>query len=190
MTEPPSPSLVTRPPGPVDVRVPPGLDAPPADISVRAELHVLDAASGSCTRTALPNADVPVESAADTRLWCAVQVVMDGWQPLLGPEGRPFDATAPQLHRFHPGNCELIGMGPVIFHTDPTRLDPVWADPVTGGPALPAWFGPEFHTAFMPGLVVVDDKGKVVVSDGLAFDPRSTLGGHFVCPTPYSLLID
>ncbi len=190
LTDPPSPSLVTRPPGPVDVRVPPGLDAPPADITVRAELHVLDPASGSCTRTAVPNSDVPVESAADTRLWCAVQVVMDRWEPLLGPEGRPFDAAAPQLHRFHPGNCELIGMGTVVFHTDPTRLDPVWADPVTGGPPLPAWFGPEFHIAFQPGLVVVDDKGEVVVSDGLILDATGRLGSHFVCATTDALYIN
>jgi hypothetical protein len=166
---------------PMDVRVPPGLQIPPSDITVRADVHVADRATGSCTRSD-PNQDLPVETPTDTRLWCATQVVLERWEPLLGSEGRVFDATAPQLHRFQPSDiCAGVGSGPMTFHIDPTRLDPVWLEPASGGAHIVAWFGPEYRVASTPDLVIVDGYGQIVVRDGTTVDPDKGLAGHFLC---------
>lgn len=176
---------------PVDVRVPPGLETPPPDITVRADVHVADRATGTCRRID-PDQGLPAEGPADTRLWCATQVVLERWEPLLGSEDRPFDATAPQLHRFQPtGICAGVGSGPMTFHIDPTRLDPVWLEPASGGAHILAWFGPEYGVVVnSPDPVIVDGHGQVVVRDGTIVDPDKELAGHFLCYQGSGLYID
>jgi hypothetical protein len=116
---------------------------------------------------------------------------MERWEPVLGPEDRPFDTSAPQLHRFEPSNvCGGIHMGRVTFRTDPSSLDPVWLEWTPGGEPILAWFGPEFRVAFQPDLVVVDAAGQVVARDGLIVDPDGQLAGHLLCPTGRGLYID
>ena len=167
----------------VDVRVPPGLEPPPPDITVRVDLHVADPAAATCTRSN-GDLDVPAEAGPDSRLWCSVQLVADRWQPLLGPEGRPFDVADPQLHRSQPSSvCAGVGSGPLTFHTDPSALDPVWLEPAGGGHPILTWFGPAFRVAFMPDLVVVDGRGRVIARDGLTIDPDVALAGHSICTT-------
>lgn len=174
----------------VEVRVPPGLEPPPLDITVRAEVHLADPAAATCTRSTADQ-DVPVEAGADSRLWCTVQLVADRWEPVLGPEGQPFDPKTPQLHRSEPFSvCAGINMGSLTFRTDPNRLDPVWLEAIDGGQPILAWFGPEFHVAFTPDLVVVDDAGRVVARDGLTVDPDIDLAGHTLCPTGGGLHIN
>lgn len=174
----------------IEIRVPPGVEPPPPDITVRATLHVADPASSSCTRTGT-DPGLPVESGEDSRLWCAAQVVADRWEPLLGPEGRPFDPEAPQLHRSRPGDiCAGVNMGTVEFHMDPSALDPVWLEPVGGGRHILAWFGPELRVAFQPDLVVVDGSGRVVAREGMTVDPSADLAGRAVCPTGEGLYVD
>jgi hypothetical protein len=183
-------SVSLRKAGLVDVRLPPGLEQPPLDITVQADVHVADAASAACQRS---DSDqwLPVESPEDSRLWCAVQLVMERWEPLLGPEDRPFDANSPQLHRFEPSSvCGGVNMGRVTFRIDPSRLDPVWLEATPGGQPILAWFGPDFRVAFEPDLVVVDTAGHVVARDGLPVDPEGRLAGHFLCATGSGLYID
>jgi hypothetical protein len=183
-------SVSLRKDGLVDIRLPPGIERPPLDITIRAHVHVADAASAACRRTDAEQ-DLPVEAAGDSRLWCAAQLVMERWEPLLGSEDRPFDASAPQLHRFEPSNvCGGVGMDPVTFRTDPARLDPVWLEATPGGEPIMAWFGPEFRAVFQPDLVVIDADGQVVARDGLTVDPDGDLAGHFLCPTGRGLYID
>jgi len=174
---------------PLDIRFPPGLEQPPQDITVRVEMHVADSASASCTRNALDK-DLPLEPRQDARLWCTVQLVVDRWEPILGPEDRPFDAANPQLHRANPsGACAGVDMGQVAFHTNPDRLEPVWLEPAAGGPHIHVWFGPQFRVAFTPDLVVVDAAGKVIARDGLIVNPDGNLAGHAVCPSTNGLFI-
>jgi hypothetical protein len=176
--------------GLVDVRLPPGLERPPLDITIRADLHVADAASAACQRRDSTQG-LPVESAEESRLWCAVQIVMERWDPLLGSEDRPFDASSPQLHRSEPSNiCAGVGTGLLTFRTDPSRLDPVWLEATPGGQPILAWFGPEFRTAFEPDLVVVDAAGQVVARNDLTVDPDRLLAGHFLCMTISGLYIN
>jgi hypothetical protein len=175
--------------GAVEVHFPPGLALPPLDITVQATLHVADPASLTCTRSA-GEQDGPAEAASDSRLWCAVQLVVDSWQPVLGSEGRPFDPASPQLHRSHLGGaCAGVGMGTVTFHTDPNRLEPVWAEADGGARSIMVWFGPEFSVSFQPDLVVVDADGRVVVRNGLTVDTDADLAGHFLCPTMAGLFV-
>ena len=70
----------------------------------------------------------------------------------------------------------------MTLHVDPTRLDPVWLVPRSGGAHILAWFGPEYRVvANGPDPVVVDDHGQVVAGDGTTVDPDKDLAGHFLC---------
>jgi hypothetical protein len=176
--------------GALILRIPPGLPKPPPDITIRASVHVADPVSGECRRVD-DSGSLPPEAAADSALWCSVQLVVERWEPLLGPEARPFDATAPQLHRASAGGaCLLVGMGSLRFRIDPSQLDPVWLEAPSGGPPILALFTPGFRFAFVPEPVVVDAAGVVVARDGQAFTPGDRIAGHFTCGTGWSVIFD
>jgi hypothetical protein len=174
----------------LDVHVPPGLEPPPPDMTVEAVVHFADGEAATCARSDT-NQMVPPEAGADSALWCATQLVVERWTPVLGPEDRPFDSSSPQLHRFQPfGFCGGVGMGPLVFHVAPSQLDPVWLERTTGGAPIVAWFGPQFRVAFAPDLVVLDGAGRVVARDGLPVNPDADLAGHHLCPTSDGVYID
>lgn len=179
----------------VDLQLPPGLELPPFGIQVAVQAHVADRDSGSCARSQDANGlEVPVESPADSVLWCATRLVVEQWKPLLGPEGRPIDPRTPQLHR-HPsagGNsiCAGVGMSMLTFHVDPSALDPVWLQAAGYSGHILASFDPSFRLRYTPELVVEDGSGKVVARNGTPLDPDGTLDGHFICPEGQMVVID
>lgn len=174
----------------VDVALPPGLAPPPRDFVVSLDAHYADKASQGCRREGSQDLHMPAESATDTRLWCETRLVAEAWTPILGPERRPIDSNAPQLHRF-PGlqGCGGVGMGPLTFRMDPTQLDPVWLENASGDHVIP-WFTSGFHAVFAPDLRLVDATGAVVARDGTALNPDGRLGSHGICPTRQGVYID
>jgi hypothetical protein len=179
---------VTR--GWLEVRLPPGLEVPPTDITVRLDAHIADRDSATCRRSD-PEQWMPIESAADSRLWCSVQVVVERWEPVLGSEGRPFDASDPQLHRRAMTGTACLGVGgqPLTARIDPTQLEPVWLEG-SDDTRVAIWFPRAFRFAFTPEPVVVDGSGRVVVRNGQVIDPDAGLAGHFLCYTGPSLSVD
>jgi hypothetical protein len=171
----------------VDLQLPPGLPLPPYGFKIAVRFHVADQTSGSCRRSQEPSGlDVPEERAADSELWCTTRLVLEQWRPLLGPEGRPIDPSAPQLHR-HPATpggaaCAGVGMSALTFHVDPSALDPVWLRAAGYAGHIIASFEPSFRAIYTPELVVVDAAGRTVARDGTPLDPDGGLLGHPVCP--------
>jgi hypothetical protein len=173
----------------LDVALPPSMAEPPRDFVVSLDAHYADAASVTCRRAASQQLFMPTESTAESRLWCATRLVAEAWTPVLGPEGRPIDPNAPQLHRFGGlQTCAGVGLGPLTFRMDPTALDPVWLENASGYHVIP-WFTPGFHAVFAPDLRVVDASGAVVARDGTPMDPDGQLGSHPICPTRQGVYI-
>ena len=166
----------------LDVQLPDDLERPPLDFVIDLRAHFADTNSGRCERTDL-NGLVPDEKAVDSRLWCASRLVAEQWTVTLGPERRPPDVLAPQLHRFQPFDaCGGVGMPMLTFRMDPQKLDPIWLEAPGGGSVVP-WFGPEFHAGFGPNLELRDGTGRVVARDGTPVNPDEDLFGHGICPT-------
>ncbi|HXI45205.1 MAG TPA: hypothetical protein VNH13_02795 [Candidatus Acidoferrales bacterium] len=170
----------------LDIQVPPDMTVPPFGFKIAVKVHFGDAASAGCRRSVGAVGDVPAEPAQDGAAWCATRLVLEQWTPLLGPESRPIDARAPQLHRHAGGgnvSCAGVGMSPLTFRIDPNAIDPVWLQAAGfSGRIIPS-FGPTFRAAYVPELVVLDAAGRVVARDGTPVDPDGTLLGHPICPT-------
>ena len=176
----------------MDLQLPPGLERPPTGFEIDVTAHVADPLSATCVRALGESPMVPEDDPTVGPLWCATRLVIEQWTPLLGPEDRPIDPGAPQLHR-HAGAsaCAGVGMGPLVFHVDPTQLDPIWLEPVGApGVRIIPKFGPGFHVAFTPDLVVVDAGGQVVARNGTPVNPDGQLSGHAICPTTDGVYFD
>jgi len=185
-----------RPPDPripwVDARVPPDVAMPPADATLLVEAQFDHPEARDCRRTRdrsgpppqPATAGLPDEPPDASRTWCRGQLVLTGWEILLGPEGRPPVAGEVQLHRtsFQGDVCAGVGLPMLRFRIDVDQPDPIWLEPQDGGlPIIPV-FGPGFRTAFEPDLVVVGPRGEVVARDGTPLDPDQRLGRYAVCP--------
>jgi hypothetical protein len=159
----------------LDVQVAPGVVRPPLEFEIDARVVYGHEASAECSRVVeFVEQGLPPEAPDDSRRWCRWRPVLLEWAPRLGPELRPIGQGAVQLHRTPGGPfaCAGVGMGPVVFHVDPTELDPVWLE-VVGRPR--ARVVPVFSPAFRPALVgaelvVIGPTGQVVARDGLPFD--------------------
>ena len=185
-----------RPPDPripwVDARVPPDVAMPPADATLLVEAQFDHPEARDCRRTrdrsgppAQPaTGGLPDEPADVSRTWCRGQLVLTGWEILLGPEGRPPVAGEVQLHRtsFEGDECGGVGLPPLRFRMDADQPDPVWLEPQDGGEPIIPVFGPGFRTAFEPELVVVGPRGEIVARDGTPLDPDKPIGPYAVCP--------
>lgn len=170
----------------LDLQLPPGLDHPPLEFEIEFVVHAADADAPDCSRLTDAFSLVPPEGPEDGLLWCSSRLVVEQWTPIVGPEGRPIDATRPQLHR-HPARgglaaCGGVGMPPLTLRIDPLALDPVWLETAPGGPPIIASFSPEFALRFLPEPVLVDGAGRVVGRNGTAVDPDRALAGHAICP--------
>jgi hypothetical protein len=171
----------------VELQLPPGVEWPPLEFEVRLSAHVADPFSRTCVREGGAN-DLPADRPEGGPLWCTTRLVVEHWVPINGPEGRPIDQSAPQLHR-HPERgpnawCAGVGMPPLAFHIDASQLDPVWLEAV-GFPAsriIPS-FDPGFRLVGGPNLAIVDEQGHLVARDGTPVDPDGALAGHAICPT-------
>jgi hypothetical protein len=180
--------------GSFELQLPPGLERPPFEFQVEANVHVADPAGATCVRTPDESALVPLDDPRDGHLWCTTRMVIEQWTPLLGPEDRPIDPGNPQLHRHPAGNgiCAGVGMGPLVFRMDPGQLDPVWLEPAGGGMQfriIPN-FGPGFRAAFTPEFVILDAADQVVARDGTPVNPDGELAGHSICPTGRAVIFD
>jgi hypothetical protein len=179
----------------LDVQLPPGLERPPLDFQIEIKVHAADELSDDCVRRTDATTLVPPDDPNDGHLWCATRLIVEQWTPLLGPEGRSIDVSAPQLHR-HPDRgannvCAGVGMAPLTFHMDPTRLDPVWLEAEgAGGFQIIPDFDPGFHAVFSPDLLIVDEVGRLVARNGTPVDPDGELAGHFICPTGLVVYFD
>jgi hypothetical protein len=150
-----------------------------------------DPSANGCTRTiqrAAPGFGFPPEAAADSVEWCREQFVVGKWEVLLGPEGRPLDLAAPQLHRSPvinapagmPVACGGVGMPPLTFRIDPSKIDPVWIQTPGGGTSI-AVFDSEFRLLLGDPPRVVASNG-VVLLDGEVLDPDRGKAGLAICP--------
>ena len=90
-----------RPPDPrilwIDARVPPDIEMPPFDVTLLVEAQFDHPEARDCRRTRdrsgpppqPATAGLPDEPADASGTWCRGQLVLTGWDLLLGPEGRP-----------------------------------------------------------------------------------------------------
>jgi hypothetical protein len=174
----------------IDARLPPTVERPPLDMVVAVSGHFDDPAAATCSRVqavgfqAPPGEGFPPEAAADSAAWCGEQFVVEGWQVVTGPEGRPIDPLAPQLHRLaipagQPFACAGVGMGPLTIRIDLSRPDPVWIESGGRTDIIPI-FGPGFEIINGPQ---VGGPGGVTLSDGEVLDPDRGKPGIGVCPT-------
>ena len=174
----------------IEPRVPPGVPPLPFGFFVRLTGQFDDPSAATCRRAilnAVPGLGPPAEVAADSVEWCRDQFVVSAWQALLGPEGRPIDLAAPQLHRREwvipagAGNsCAGVGMAALTIRIDPSQIDPVW---IESGPQRfrsLAMFGPEFRFAVDPVRVQAANGATLV--NGEVVDPDRGKPGIAVCP--------
>jgi hypothetical protein len=174
----------------LEARVPPGVDPIPVGFYVRVHGHYSDPSAAGCTRKlaaaqGLPSE--PIEAASDSATWCASQLVVTGWEPLLGPEGRPIDPSAPQLHRREyvvpPGAVEAcggVGMDTLTVRIDPGAIDPVWIESGPRHRRSVATFANAFRLSLDP-LGVVATNG-VTLLNGERLDPDRGKAGLWLCP--------
>jgi hypothetical protein len=174
----------------VDARVPPGVPRLPPGVLLRVTGRFDDPSAGACRRS-LPNGGaslgLPVEAAADSVAWCRRQLVVSGWQVVLGSEGRPFDPADPQLHRNElvlPAGATLacggVGMPPLTIRIDPSQIEPVWIE-LPGGRRSIAIFGNGFH--LLPDPVRVQAANGVTLVDREVVDPDRGKPGIVLCPS-------
>jgi hypothetical protein len=98
--------------GALILRIPPGLEKPPPpDITIRASVHVADPVSGDCRRVD-DSGSLPPEAAADSALWCSVQLVVEP-----GRSTRP-----PRSCIAHPGEAAACWSGWVRCGSESIRL--------------------------------------------------------------------
>jgi hypothetical protein len=185
-----------RPPDPrvrwLDARIPPGLELPPAGMTLLVEGRFDDPLAHGCGRTRdrsgpprqPATAGLPDEALEVSDMWCRGQFVLQSWDILLGPEGRPPVVGEVQLHRttFEGGACAGVGMSLLRFHMDITAPDPIWLE-AEGQPgrAIPV-FGRGFRAETEPELHIVGPRGEVVATHGTILDPDQPLGPYAVCP--------
>jgi hypothetical protein len=179
----------------IEARIPPTVDEPPRGMYLRVTGQFGDPSAEQCTRTpnraaapAPPGFGLPPEAPADSVEWCRGQFVVSDWEILLGPEGRPIDLSAPQLHRplfqnVPPGvpvACGGVGMPPLTVRIDPSRVDPVWIQTPGGGTSI-AIFDRAFQ--LVPGEPprVVGQNGVSLI-DGEILDPDRGKPGLAICP--------
>ena len=172
----------------VDARVPPEIDVPPLGMVVSVAGHFDDPAAATCTRrlnlqlgpgqVVKPGWGVPPEDQAVSAEWCRDQFVVSSWEVVLGPEGRPIDLAAPQLHRMPvfdaprgmPLACGGVGMPPLTVRIDLSQIDPVWLDVQGGGRSV---------AVFSKGFRLVSDGGPAVVaSNGVTLVNGESLGAN------------
>lgn len=192
------PAAEFRPPAPttpwVDARTPPGVAVPPPDFLLKVSGQFDHPSAAGCRRwlnragwnpAPPPGAGVPIEAVEDSVRWCREQFVVAGWDIVEGPEGRPFDARNPQLHRVPapppgvPVACGGVGMPPLHVRIDPSQVDPVWIE--TGQHRSLVFFGPEFRLDLGPPPRIVGPGGLELV-DGDIVDPDRGRPGLSVCP--------
>lgn len=192
-----------RPPDPrvawLDARVPPDVDMPPAGVTLLVEGQFNHPAAADCRRIRdrsgpppqPPAAGLPDEEPDASAMWCRGQFVVQSWEILLGPEGRPPVAGEVQLHRttFEDGECGGVGMPMMRFRMDPNAADPIWLE-ADGQPrpVIPV-FGRGFRAVTEPELHVVGPRGEVVVRDGTRLNPDEPFGAYAVCPMGDTLTI-
>jgi hypothetical protein len=174
----------------LEARVPPNVAALPVGFYLRVHGHYGDPSADGCSRTltgAAPFPGAPVEAPADSVAWCHSQLVVTGWEPLLGPEGRPVDPAAPQLHRREfvppPGAvvaCGGVGMATLTVRIDPGAVDPVWIESGPEHRRSVAVFGNAFGLALDPPRVVAAN--GVTLVDGEQLDPDRSRPGLELCP--------
>ncbi len=174
----------------INARVPPNVSDLPLGVFVRVTGRFDDPSAAGCTRRirgAVPNQGPPVEAPTDSVQWCREQFVVSEWHVLLGPEGRPLDVTAPQLHRREfvvpPGMVEAcggVGMSILTIRIDPTQVDPVWVESGPDRQPSLAVFGPEFALALDPPRIQATT--GVTLVDGEQIDPDRGKPGLAVCP--------
>ncbi len=189
----------SRPPDPsvgwIDARVPPGVSLPPRDFRLAVDGAFGHGSAQGCRRTLdrtdwdprpPPGAGVPLEAPEDSVRWCREQfVVTPGWEVVSGPEGRPLDPAAPQLHRTAPPPlgegfaCAGVGMPPLRLRIDLQQVDPVWLEAGGARGVLP-FFGPEFR--LVPGEDPHVTAPGVLLRDGDVIDPDRGQPGLAVCP--------
>jgi hypothetical protein len=173
----------------LEIHVPPDVLPVPLGFYVRVTGQFDHQSAAGCRRTdvnAVAGRGLPVEAAADSVRWCREQFVVTGWQPLLGPEGRPVDPAAPQLHRreFRPPpgvlvGCRGVGMPPLTIRIDPSQVDPVWVEWGPGRRSL-AVFSDDFRIALDPPRIV--GANGVILLDGEVLDPDRGKPGLVICP--------
>ena len=174
----------------IETHVPPGVTPLPLGMYLRVTGHFDDPTAAGCRRV-LANAGLglgpPAEAAADSTQWCREQFVVGAWQALLGPEGRPIDLAAPQLHRreFRPEPgivlaCGGVGMPPLTIRIDPSQIDPVWVESGPNRRRSMAVFGPEFQLRLDPPRVVATT--GLTLTNGEVIDPDRGKPGLAVCP--------
>ena len=180
--------------GAVPFRVPPEVDLPPEGIHVRVTGSLDHPAAGDCVRRLEqdPGAGEPIpEDRLDSVTWCRQRVIIDGWEPIAGAEGRPYDDTI-QLHRqpeiTHEVGCDTIG---IPFDSFTVRIDPqalvhVWAEPDRSEiDRLLIFWEPAFSGGDESDPVVRGPDGEVVARDGDVIeigDEGDGIGGYRFCP--------
>ena len=173
----------------LEARTPPPVPALPVGFFVRVHGHYDDASAATCRRAlpfAPPIVGLPVEAPADSAAWCRSQLVVSSWEPLLGPEGRPVDPAAPQLHRREfvppPGvafGCGGVGMPLLTVRIDPAAVDPVWIESGPGRRSI-AVFADAFRIGLDPPSVV--GPNGVTLLDRERLDPDRSKPGLSLCP--------
>ena len=172
----------------IDARIPPNVDPPPRGLYLRVTGAFDDPSAAGCVRTTQGGAGLPTEAPADSIEWCRLQFVVSHWEALLGPEGRPIDLAAPQLHRFaipnvQPGMalaCGGVGMPPLTIRIDLSKVDPVWIQ-LPGGRTSIASFDRTFQIVLGDPPRVAGPNGVVLV-DGEVLDPDRGKPGLGLCP--------
>ena len=169
----------------LEIHVPPDVPPVPLGFYVRVTGQFGHSSADGCRRAVL-NGGLPAEAGADSVRWCREQFVVTGWQPLLGPEGRPVDPAAPQLHRreFRPPpgvlvGCGGVGMPPLTIRIDPSQVDPVWVESAPRRRSL-AVFSDDFRIALDPPRI--EGANGVTLVDGEIVDPDLGKPGLFICP--------
>ena len=154
---------------------------PPVGMVVRVTGHFDDPAAATCTRrlnlelgpgqVVQPGWGVPPEDPLVSQDWCRDQFVVSSWEVALGPEGRPIDLAAPQLHRMPafdlpPGAvmaCGGVGMPPLTVRIDLSQIDPVWLD-VQGGGRSVAIFSQDFRLVSQVVPTILAANGVTLVN--------------------------
>jgi hypothetical protein len=179
----------------IDARVPPEVQPLPIGVYVRVTGRWDDPTAAGCARLGGPFSGAPPEAKADSVQWCREQFVVSGWEPLLGPEGRPFDPADPQLHRreFRPPPgavlaCAGVGMPPLTIRIDPSQVIPVWVESGPDHRRSEAVFGPELTVALDPPRVV--STTGVTLVDREVVDPDRGKPGLALCPGGDTITFD
>lgn len=185
-----------RPPDPrtpwIDARVPPDLAIPPVGMTLLVDARFDHPDAAACVRTRdrggpprqPPLAGLPDEDSDASATWCRGQLVLTGWEVLLGPEARPPVEGDVQLHRtaFEDGMCGGVGMTMMRFRMDIGEPDPIWLEAEDGQQRIIPVFGRAFDAVTQPELAVVDRAGNVIARDGTVLDPDRPFAGYAVCP--------